>query len=91
MDAWVGSPGTYESSLNRNLAMNEGTLSRKALGGQLTCLSRWLTCLQRCPGGELVRLVSQARRGRHMFLGCCHHGNGSSKEEGGAHRMEPCY
>lgn len=28
--------------------------------------------------GELVRLVNQAWRGQHMFLSCCHHGNGSS-------------
>lgn len=51
--------GHYEFSLNRNLAMNEGSVRE----GCFACLSPWLACVHRCQG-ELVWLVSQARRGR---------------------------
>lgn len=72
MDACVGSQDTYESSLNRNLAMNEGSvwkapLPASHLGSHVPTGARgsW--------SGWSVRLGG----GRHMFLGCCHHGNGS--------------
>lgn len=35
MDAWVGSQDTYEFSLNRNLAVREGSVQE----GFLACLS----------------------------------------------------
>lgn len=87
VNAGVGSQSTHESSLNRNLAMNEGTLSRKALGGLLTCLLAGM-CSE-VPRGSWSGWSVRLGGGRHMFLGCCHHGNGSScgiccKEGGGA-------
>lgn len=74
--------------------MNEGTLSRRALEATLPA-SRLDWRVSRGAQGELVRLVSQAWRGRHMFLGSCHHGNGSSSRvcvqgRGRGRHMEPC-
>lgn len=38
----------------------------------------WLACVQGCPGGAGQAGQSGLEGGQHMFLSCCHHGNGSS-------------
>lgn len=63
MGAWLGSQDTYEFSLNRNLAVNVGSVQE----GFLAYLSPWLACDHRCQG-ELVWLVSQAWRGRPVEI-----------------------